>query len=140
MHRSIRLDAQVNARLTACVSRHPGSARLADSGRLPTALAVDRYAGGLLRRCTGWNDLGRGTERAVQAEAFAAFGESHNWQVEARRFTHRDYPDKRYLQAGWTVIARSGAVVVTATWIERSHFRNRTDRLALDTVRTKPDS
>lgn len=53
-----------------------------------------------------------------KAETFATFAESHNWQVEARRITHRDYPDKRYLQAGWTVIARRGADVVTATWID----------------------
>jgi len=38
-------------------------------------------------------------------EAFATFAETHNRQVEARRIAHRDYPDKRYLQAGWTVIA-----------------------------------
>ncbi len=53
-----------------------------------------------------------------KAEAFAAFAKSHNWHVEARRITHRDYPDKRYVQAGWTVIARRDSEVITATWID----------------------
>jgi hypothetical protein len=53
-----------------------------------------------------------------KAEAFAGFAESHDWQVESRPITHRDYPDKRYRQAGWTVIARRGAEVVSATWID----------------------
>ncbi|MCW2528234.1 MAG: hypothetical protein JWM76_3094 [Pseudonocardiales bacterium] len=53
-----------------------------------------------------------------KAQAFAAFADAHEWDVEARRITHRDYPDKRYRQAGWTVIARRGGEVVTATWID----------------------
>jgi hypothetical protein len=53
-----------------------------------------------------------------KAHAFADFAATHQWDVEIRRITHRDYPDKRYRQAGWTVIARRGADVVTATWID----------------------
>jgi hypothetical protein len=57
------------------------------------------------------------TERN-KAEAVVAFAEAHHWTAEARRITHRDYPDKTYLQAGWTVIARRGTEAVTATWID----------------------
>ena len=44
----------------------------------------------------------------------------HTWEIEVRRITHRDCPDKRYRQAGWTVIARRSDEVVTATWIDEA--------------------
>jgi hypothetical protein len=53
-----------------------------------------------------------------KAEDFAVFARTHGWQVELCRITHRDYPDKRNRQAGWAVIARRSADVVTATWID----------------------
>lgn len=59
------------------------------------------------------------TEReSYKAHEFAAFADAHQWDVEVRRISHRDYPDRRYRQAGWTVIARRGAELVTATWID----------------------
>lgn len=53
-----------------------------------------------------------------KAHAFATFARIHRWDVETRRVTHRDYPGKRFLQAGWTLVARRGEEVVTATWID----------------------
>jgi hypothetical protein len=58
-----------------------------------------------------------GAERS-KAEAFAAFADAHGWDIEVQRITHRDYPNKRYQQAGWTVIARRTSEIVTATWID----------------------
>jgi hypothetical protein len=59
------------------------------------------------------------TEREqYKAHTFAAFANTHEWDAQIRRISHRGYPDKRYLQAGWTVIARRGTEVVTATWID----------------------
>jgi hypothetical protein len=57
-------------------------------------------------------------EASVKAEVFAEFARSRDWTATARKITHRDYPDKRYAQAGWTVIARRGGEVITATWID----------------------
>lgn len=57
-------------------------------------------------------------DESSKAHAFAAFAAAHDWKAEVRRITHRDYPDKRDRQTGWTVIARRGAEVVTATWID----------------------
>jgi hypothetical protein len=61
---------------------------------------------------------GMSAGRPSKAKTFAAFADAHDWQVEVRQVTHRDYPDKRYLQAGWTVVAQRGTEVVTATWID----------------------
>jgi hypothetical protein len=61
---------------------------------------------------------GMSAGRPSKAKTFAAFAEAHDRQVEVRQITHRDYPDKRYLQAGWTVVAQRGTEVVTATWID----------------------
>jgi hypothetical protein len=58
------------------------------------------------------------TDESYKAHAFAALANTHNWEVETRPITHRDYADKRYRQAGWTVIARRGSDVITATWID----------------------
>ena len=54
-------------------------------------------------------------DKTSKAEAFA---DMHGWDVQVRRLTHRNYPDNRYRQAGWTVIARRGHEIVTATWID----------------------
>jgi len=48
-------------------------------------------------------------DEAAKAQVFASFANAHAWKVEVRRITHRDYPGRRYRQAGWTVIARRGA-------------------------------
>jgi hypothetical protein len=53
-----------------------------------------------------------------KAHAFATFAAAHDWKAEVRRVTHRDYPDERHRQIGWTAIARRGSEVVTATWID----------------------
>ncbi|MBE7189976.1 hypothetical protein [Jatrophihabitans endophyticus] len=53
-----------------------------------------------------------------KAEALAAFADAHGWDAAARPITHRNYPDSRQRQDGWTVIARRGGEVVTATWID----------------------
>lgn len=58
-------------------------------------------------------------EASYKALALKAFAEARDWNAEARQITHRDYPDKRSRQAGWTVIARRGPEVVTATWIDK---------------------
>jgi hypothetical protein len=58
------------------------------------------------------------TEESSKARAFATFAGGNGWKAEVRRITHRDYPDKRDRQVGWTVIARRGTEVVTATWID----------------------
>lgn len=58
------------------------------------------------------------SEAPSKAEAFAEFANSRNWTAQARKITHRDFPDKQFRQAGWTVIARRGDEVVTATWID----------------------
>jgi len=61
---------------------------------------------------------GMANDKSYKAHAFAAFAEAHGWEVAVRRISHRDYPDKRYRQAGWTVVARRGSDVLTATWID----------------------
>jgi hypothetical protein len=58
-------------------------------------------------------------DASYKAHALAAFADARKWDVEARRITHRDYPDKRYRPAGWTVIAQRSAEIVTATWLTR---------------------
>lgn len=57
-------------------------------------------------------------EATTKAEAFAEFARSRGWTAQAHKITHRDYPDKQYLQAGWTVIARRGERVISVTWID----------------------
>jgi hypothetical protein len=42
-------------------------------------------------------------EASTKAEAFAEFASSRGWTVQARKITDRDYEDKHYRQAGWTL-------------------------------------
>lgn len=58
------------------------------------------------------------TSRQNKATRFVEFAQSHGWAARARAVTHRDYPDKKYKQAGWTAIARRHDEVVTVTWID----------------------
>lgn len=64
------------------------------------------------------NDQCMTVEPNSKAEAFAEFATSLGWTARTHKITHRDYPGKKYRQAGWSVIARRGQEVVTATWID----------------------
>jgi len=58
-------------------------------------------------------------EELSKAHSLAKFASANGWAAEIRRITHRDYPDRRNRQVGWTVIARRGTDVITATWIDK---------------------
>jgi hypothetical protein len=70
------------------------------------ARAVDRRAGtgGLKRADEKLRTMAE--HESNKAHAFAAFAETHQWDVKVRGITHRDYP-RQSLSAGWVDRDRS---------------------------------
>jgi hypothetical protein len=76
-----------------------------------------QIAGGSARGA-GSRDTRQMPETRSKAEQFVAYAAARGWRASTRPITHRDYAEQSNRQPGWTVIARRGDEVVTATWID----------------------